>query len=221
MNHRYTGIAAGVLALSIACGSLDAQPAPVRVPASVLQRYVGEYDQNGTTVRVSISGDTLFREVPGQRVALVPITETLFRMGPVFTTEFVNDPAGGMTQFVTDGAMVEFRLPRKGSRGAPLPVSQAANVRVPRSILERYAGTYEFLPGQMGRSDLRVVIRLKGERLSQLVNGEDVVLTPSSEREFSLGNTRLKLEFVVDDAGVTLVMGSGFQQLLARLTSKD
>jgi len=34
------------------------------------------------------------------------------------------------------------------------------------------------------------------------------------------GRTSLMMEFVVDEAGVTLVLGSGFQQMLARLTSK-
>ena len=63
-NCRYAGIAAGVLALAIAVGPVEAQ-APVRVPRPVLERYVGEYDQNGTTIKVILKGDTLFREVPG------------------------------------------------------------------------------------------------------------------------------------------------------------
>ena len=219
MIHRhFARIAAAVLTLT-AASTLTAQPAPLRVPTSVLERYVGDYDQNGTTVKVSRSGDTLFREVPGQRVVLVPISETLFRMGPVFTTEFVPDEAGGMTQIVTDGVMVEILIHRKGSRAAPPPAPVAA-VRVPRPVLERYAGTYEYIPGQMGRTDLRVVVRLKGDTLTQSVGGEDVVLTPISETQFRVGRTRLKVEFVVDEAGVTLVMGSGFQQLLARLTSR-
>jgi hypothetical protein len=32
-----------------------------------------------------------------------------------------------------------------------------------------------------------------------------------------VGNTSLGTEFVVDEAGVTQVMGTGFQQMLARL----
>jgi hypothetical protein len=43
---------------------------------------------------------------------------------------------------------------------------------------------------------------------------------PVSDTRFTVANTSLVTEFVVDDAGVTQVMGSGFQQLLARLTSK-
>lgn len=217
--HRFAaGIAAGVLALAIAAGPIQAQQqAPVRVPVSVLERYVGEYEQNGSTIKVVLRGDTLFREVPGQRMALQPISETLFRLGRLFTAEFVTDRAGGVTQVVTDGVDVEFRFPRKGSRAAPPPAPPAAAVRVPRSVFERYVGTYEFLPGQMGRNDLRFVIRLEGETLIRSMQ-EDHVLTPISETRFRVGNTSLVTEFVIDEAGVTQVMGSGFQQLLARLT---
>ncbi len=221
INHRCAaGIAAGVLALAIAVGPTQAQQqAPVRVPLSVLERYVGEYDQNGNAIRVILRGDTLLREVQARREVLQPISETLFRMGPVFTAEFVTDRAGGVTQVVSDGVAIEFRLPRKGSRAAPPPAPPVSRVRVPRSALERYVGTYEFLPGQMGRTDLRVVVRLEGETLIRSISG-DVVLTPISETRFRVGNTSLVTEFVVDEAGVTQVMGVGFQQLLARLTSK-
>jgi hypothetical protein len=220
MNNRHyaAAIAAGVFVLATSVVSLEAQT-PVRVPRSVLERYVGEYDQNGTTIKVTVNGDTLFREIPGQRLVLVPISETMFRMGPVFTTEFVVDEAGGVTQFLSDGVAIEFRLPRKGSPKAPKPVPPADAVRVPRSVLERYVGTYEFIPGQMGRTDLRVVVRLEGDKLVRS-GGTEEILTPISETRFRVGNTRLMAEFVVDEWGVTQVMGSGFQQLLARLTSK-
>ena len=209
---------AGVLALAIAVGPAQAQQqAPVRVPVPTLQRYVGEYDQNGSTTKVLLKGDTLFREVPGKREILQPISETLFRFGLVFTAEFVTDRAGGVTQVVSDGVGTEFRLPRKGARAAPAPA--AAAVRVPRPVLERYVGTYEYLPGQMARSDLRVVVRLQGETLIRSMR-EDEVLTPISESRFRVGNTSMVTEFVVDEAGVTQVMGTGFQQLLARLTPK-
>jgi hypothetical protein len=89
-------------------------------------------------------------------------------------------------------------------------------VRVSKSVLERYVGTYEFLPGQMSRTDLRVVVRLKGDTLLRTLGAEQV-LTPISETRFRVGNTALTAEFVIDEAGVTQVMGSGFQQLLARL----
>lgn len=219
-RHYLTGVAAGVLALTVAVQPMRAQQQEVRVPTSVLERYVGEYDQNGTTVRVRREGDQLFREVPGQRVALVPISETLFRMGPVFTVEFVSDGAGGFTKIVSDGVMVEYRLPRKGSRRVASATPPADTVRVPRSVLEQYAGIYEYIPGQMSRTDLRVVVRLKGDVLTRSVGGEDVVLTPISQTRFRVGNTYLVTEFVIDDAGVTQVMGSGFQQLLARLKPK-
>jgi hypothetical protein len=218
--HRCAaGIAAGVLALAIAVGPVQAQQqAPDRVPVSVLQRYVGEYDQDGSTIKIVLSGDTLFREAVGQRLVLQPISGTLFRAGRIFTVEFVMDQAGGVTQVVSSGT-IQFRLPRKGSRPAPPPALPAATVRVPRSVLERYVGTYEYLPGQMDRTDLTARISLRGDTLVRTL-AEDVVLTPISETLFRVGDTSLLTEFVVDEAGVTMVMGSGFQQLLARLTSK-
>jgi hypothetical protein len=216
INRRYAGIAAAVLALAIAAGPMEAQ-APVRVPASVLERYVGEYDQNGSTVKILVTGDTLIRETSGQRIPFVPVSESVFRIGPVFTVEFVVDPAGGVTQVISDGVGMEFRLPRKGSPAAPPPAPPAATVRVPRPVLERYVGTYEFLPGEMNRYDRTVVVRLEGDTLIREGAGPAAILTPISETRFRVGNTSLVTEFVVDEAGVTQVMGSGFQQLLARL----
>jgi len=214
ISRQQAGIPAGALAAAAAAGPTEAQ-APVRVPRSVLERYVGEYDQNGSTIKVFLQGDTLFREVPGQRAAFVPISETLFRIGAVFTAEFVIDEAGGVTQILSDGVDMEFRLPRKGSPAAP-PPAPVAGVRVPRSVLERYVGTYQFIPGQMSRTDLKVVVRLEGDTLIRFL-GQEAVLTPISETRFRVGNTSLVTEFVVDEAGVTQVMGSGFQQMLARL----
>jgi hypothetical protein len=216
-NRLYAAFASGALALAMAFVPAEAQQqAPARVPLSVLERYVGEYDQSGNTIRILLSGDTLMREIPGQRVVLVPISETVFRMGPVFTAEFVTDETGAVTQVLSDGIDIEYRLPRKGSRAAPPRPAADAPVRVRRSVLERYVGTYEYIPGQMSRTDLRVVIRLKGDTLVREM-GREVVLTPISETRFRVGNTRMMVEFVVDDAGVTQVMGSGFQQMLARL----
>ena len=218
INRQCAAIAAGVLALAIAVGPMGAQ-APVRVPRAVLERYVGEYDQDGNTIKILLDGDVLLREIPGQRVVLVPISETVFRMGPVFTAEFVIDRAGGVTQVLTDGIDIEYRLPRKGARAAAPPAPPAAAVRVPRSVLQRYVGTYEFIPGQMSRTDLRVVVRLRGDTLIRAM-GQEVVLTPISETRFRVGDTSLVTEFVIDEAGVTQVMGSGFQQMLARLTNR-
>ena len=224
INRRYpAGIVAGVIALAIAVVPIEAQQGePVRVPRAVLQRYVGEYDQNGNTIKVSLSGDTLFREVPGRRVVLQPISETLFTIGPIFTAEFVIDEAGGVTQIVSS-AVIEYRLPRKGSRAAaplPPPAGSPAAVRVPRSVLEQYVGVYEYIAGQMSRTDLRIVVRLKGDTLTRAIGGKETALTPISQTRFRVDGTSLVTEFVVDDAGVTQVLGSGFQQLLARLTSK-
>ncbi|HEY7768188.1 MAG TPA: hypothetical protein VIB55_08400, partial [Longimicrobium sp.] len=134
---------------------------------------------------------------------------------PVFTVEFVVDQAGGVTQVISDGVGTEFRLPRKGSSAAPPP--PVATARVPRPVLERYVGTYEFLPGEMNRYGRTVVVRLEGDTLIREGAGPTAVLTPLSETRFRVGDTSLVTEFVVDEAGVTQIMGTGFQQLLARL----
>jgi hypothetical protein len=185
------------------------------VPKSVLERYVGEYGQNGTTIKVRLDGDKLVHEGSGQRNALVPISETRFRIGRLFTAEFVTDEAGGVTQILSDGVDFESRIPRRGSRAARPPVPPAATVRIPRPVLEQYVGTYEFIPGQLGRTDLTSTVRLKGDTLIRSMQ-EESVLTPISETRFRVGDTSMVTEFVVDDAGVTQVMGTGFQQLLAR-----
>jgi hypothetical protein len=203
-----------LLALVIAGSHLEAQQ---RVPVSVLERYVGEYVYpDGNTVSVRLRGETLFREIPGQQVPFVPVSETLFRLGPVFTAEFVTDQAGGVTQVLSDGVGVEYRLRRKGSPPAP-PVATPAAVRVPRSVLQRYVGVYEYLPGQMKRTDLTIVVRLKGDTLTREMGGGETALTPVSQTQFRVGSTSLVVEFVVDEAGVTQVLGSGAQQMLARL----
>jgi hypothetical protein len=223
ISRRYVAsLAAGILIFTIAAPRVQAQQqAAVRVPRAVLERYVGEYAySNGSTVNITVSGDTLFREISGQRVPFVPISQNSFRVGPVFTAEFVSDGAGGMTQILSDGVDVEHRLLRKGSRPAAPAALPAASVRVPRSVLERYVGVYEFIPGQMKRTDLRIVIGLKGDTLFRKMGAQETVLTPVSNTRFKVGTTLLMVDFVIDDAGVTQVMGSGFQQLLARLTSK-
>jgi hypothetical protein len=214
-------IATAVLAVLTAVPSIEAQQqAALRVPTSVLERYVGEWVYpDGNSVTVRLRGDTLFREVSGQRVPFVPISETLFRLGFVFTAEFVIDAAGGATQILSDGTGVEFRLTRKGSRPAALPAPPPPAVRVPKSVLERYVGVYEYIPGQMRRTDLRIVVSLRGDTLIRSM-GEEQVLTSISETRFRVAGTSLMVEFVVDDAGVTQVLGSGGQQMLARLTSK-
>ena len=217
------GIAAGILALTFAVQPMAAQQPAVRVPRSVLERYVGEYVYpDGNIFTVGLSGDTLLQEMPGRRLAYAPISETLFMLGPVFTAEFVIDQAGGMTQILSDGVAIEYRLRRKGSPPPPpaaSPAPSAPAVRVPRSVLERYVGVYEFIPGQMKRTDLRVVIGLRGDTLTRWM-GKEAVLTPISETRFQVAGTSLVMEFVVDEAGVTQVLGTGFQQMLARLTSK-
>lgn len=211
-------IAVCVLALPIAVTRVEARQAPVQVATSVLQRYVGEWVYpDGDIVMVRLIGDTLFREVPGQRVPLVPLSETLFRLGPVFTAEFVTDQTGRMTQILTDGVAAEYRLRRKGSPPEPRVAVPAPAVRVPKSVLERYVGVYEYIPGQMKRTDLTIVVRLKGDVLTRDAGEAEMVLTPVSETRFKVGTTSIMVEFVIDDAGVTQILGSGTQQMLARL----
>jgi len=120
----------------MAVGPTEAQQAAWHVPTPVLERYVGEYAYpDGTTVMVRLRGDTLFREIPGQQVPFVPISDTLFKLGPVFTAEFVIDQAGDVTQILTDGIDIEFRLRRKtsGKAAAPPPPSPEATRRWRRS----------------------------------------------------------------------------------------
>lgn len=208
-----------VLAFHAHAHPVRAQQQAVRVPFSVLEKYLGEYVYpSGETVKVTLHGNTLFREVPGQQVPYVPLSETLFRLGPVFTAEFVLDQAGGITQILTDGT-VEYRLRRKGS---PMAASQFPEkpIRVPREVLERYVGTYEYVAGQMKRTDLRVIMRLKGDTLIREIGEGPQVLTPISETKFRVAGTSIMVEFVVDAAGVTQIMGTGFQQMLARLMPK-
>lgn len=227
-RQRIMRVASLVLALAVAVQQASAQQSPPqsqqqpssRVPASVLERYTGEYVYpDGSTITVALRDGALFRESGGQRVVYVPVSQTLFRLGFVFTAEFVPDGANGMTQILSDGVGVEYRLRRKGS--PPLRAEPAGSgVRVPRATLERYVGTYEYIPGQMSRTDLRVVVRLRGDTLTREVGGGDFVLVPLSDTRFRVAGTSLMVEFVVDDAGVTQVMGAGFQQMLARLTGK-
>lgn len=230
MNIAASGaIAITVAALGIAARSIEAQQvvpyaypgtpeAAAHVPASVLERYVGEWVYpDGNSVMIRLKGDTLFREIPGQLVPFVPISETRFALGPVFTADFVTDKAGGMTQILSDGVATEFRLHRKGAAPAavtpPLP-----SVSVSTSILERYIGEYEFVPGQMSRTDLFIAIRLKGGTLFGFTSGmREQILTPISETRFKLGNTAIEWEFAADQSGVTLVLGSGSQQMKVRL----
>ena len=231
-RYAFAEISAAVIVLAVAlapalaivragaAGNSDApQSAPVRVASSVLERYVGEYGEGGNAFKIVLKGDTLFQEMPGQRRTMTPMSDTLFYIGGVFTAEFVIEETGGVTVVMSDGVDVESRIPRKGSRVAPPPPLPAAPVRVPKSVLQRYVGTYEFIPGQMGRTDLRVLIRLKGDTLVRTL-ASDQVLTPISETLFRVGKTSLMVEFVVDEAGVTQIMGSGFQQLLSRLKPK-
>jgi hypothetical protein len=217
------GTVVGLLALAIAVQPVEAQQqAAVRVATAVLERYAGEYVYpDGATWVVRRTADTLFHEAAGRRDRYEPLSETLFRLGPVTTAEFVIDQAGGATQILSDGVALEHRLRRKGSPPESPTASPASpGVRVPRSVLQRYVGVYDYIPGQMDRTDLRVIVALRGDTLTRWMIGREQVLVPISATRFSVAGTSLVTEFVVDEAGVTKVMGSGFQQMLARIPPK-
>src|SRR5690242_9379060 len=58
----------------------------VKVPVSVLERYVGEWVYPaGNSVKVVLRDNALFREAGGQLIPLVALSETRFTAGPVFT----------------------------------------------------------------------------------------------------------------------------------------
>lgn len=194
------------------------QQAPVRIPRAVLEKYAGDYVYpDGAPFTIALEGDTLVQVAQNRRLPYTPLSETLFMLGPVFTAEFIVED-GALTQVLSDGAAVEYRLRRKGAPKVQ-PRRAVAEVKVPQSVLERYVGVYEYIPGQMQRTDLRIRIRLKGDTLIREM-GPEAVLTPVSETKFRVGDTSLMVEFVVDDWGVTQILGTGFQQMLARLTSK-
>ena len=133
------------------------------------------------------------------------------------TMEFVSDEKRAVTIILGNGANMEFRLPRKGTRPILPPTPNA--VPVPKSVLQRYVGEYEYTPGQMNRTDLRVWIQLREDVLTQkLDTNDEKVLIPLSETRFAVSGTALVVEFVVDDAGVTQVMGSGGRKMVARMT---
>lgn len=222
---RTEASAAIVLTLAIHGTTLSAQQQePLHVSSRVLKQYEGKWVYPaGNSVMVILSGDTLYRETGGQRIPLVPISDKVFKLGPVFTAEFVMDQAGGITQIVSDGVATEFHLTREGSPPASSLSAPAASIHVPRSVLERYVGEYEYFPGQMSRTDLKVIVRLKGDTLLRSVGGptEDV-LTPISTTRFRVGNTLLVTEFVMDQAGgVTQILGTGDRQMRARLKAKS
>lgn len=210
-----------LVVLTIAARPIAAQQQQaVHVPRSVLQNYVGEYVYpEGNTLRITLNGDTLFREDPGRRVAMTPLSETVFRLGGSLTMEFVSDATRAVTIILGNGANMEFRLPRKGTR--PILPSKPKAVHVPKSVLQRYVGEYEYVAGQMNRTDLRVWIHLREDALTQKLDSNDErVLIPLSETRFNVSGTSLVVEFVIDDAGVTQVMGSGGREMLARLKPK-
>ena len=74
-------------------------------------------------------------------------------------------------------------------------------MHVPKSVLQRYVGEYEYIAGQMNRTDLRVWIFLREDVLTQkLHNDNEKVLIPLSETRFNVSGRALVLEFVLDDA---------------------
>jgi hypothetical protein len=124
-----------------------------------------------------------------------------------FTAEFVIDSAGVVTQIV------------KTATGPEMRAARIAAGSVPKSVLERYVGEYEFMP------KLSFVVRLRGETLAgqQTSGGPEVALVPVSENRFTIGagNTQIQVEFVTDKTGkMTKVVRQGTYEMRATRKSK-
>jgi hypothetical protein len=155
-----------------------------------------------------LKGDTLIREMNGQQEIYLALSETRFKVGSTpFIAEFVIDQAGAVTQIV------------KAANGPEMRAARLVAGAVPRSVLERYVGEYEFMP------KLSFVIRLRGETLSgqQTTGGPETALIPVSETRFTVGGgaTQLEVEFVTDKTGaMTKVVRQGTYEMRAKRTSK-
>ena len=202
----------GVLALALALrpvGAQQQQAPAVNVPKSVLERYVGEYALTPWSLALlRMKGDTLIREMNGQQDVYIALSETRFRVGSTpFIADFVIDQAGAVTQIV------------KAANGPEMRASRIAAGPVPKSVLERYLGEYEFMP------KLSFVVRLRGETLSgqNTAGGPEVALVPVSETRFTVGagSTQMEVEFVTDKTGkMTKVVRQGAYEMRGTRKSK-
>ena len=95
----------------------------------------------------------------------------------------------------------------------PAEAQQQGGARVPRAVLERYAGEYVYPDGAT------FTVGLDGDTLVQVLPQRRLAYTSLSETLFMLGPV-FTAEFVFEAGGMTQILGSGFQQMLARLTSK-
>lgn len=205
-------IAIRVLALTVAIHPVAAQQPPppqaISVSRSVLERYVGEYVYpTGGLALIRLRGDTLIREMNGQQDVFTPISETRFRAGnSPWIADFVIDQAGSVTQTLRAGNGPEIRIPR--IEAGP----------VPKSVLERYVGDYQFMPR------LTIAVRLRGHVLTgQQAGGPEMVLMPVAETRFKVGTASdaMEVEFVTDKAGaITKVVRQGSYEMRAPRKSK-
>jgi hypothetical protein len=100
----------------------DGKPVPVKVTPEILSKYVGTYDfsyPETPSVRivyhVTMSGGELFMDTEGKgRTPLIPLSETVFSMGPAGRMEFIKDDRGVVSHFVAlaaEGDLKHIRRP--------------------------------------------------------------------------------------------------------------
>ena len=110
------------LMLETKCGVLPPQEktaAQVDVDRAVLERYVGKYSMDGEIVEVVLAGDRARAVYQGQKIAMVPVSQTRFRLShwladvESFELEFfVDSPGDEDIMVVTLGGSYHITCPR-------------------------------------------------------------------------------------------------------------
>jgi hypothetical protein len=202
-------IAVSILALTIAAAPVGAQQTAVRVPRSVLERYVGEYEYpSGAIIVVRLQGDTLVRQAWNQQGAYTALSATRFRLGDIgVIVDFVVEPSGGVTKIVNNDAGEIFRTTRKpltatsAAKAAPQAPAQAAapqppGIPLPAAILERYVGQWKLPSGTV------ITFRRDGDKLyAKGGNSPELLLAARSDTRLQDPRGPIFFEFQVDANG--------------------